>query len=81
MTAEHTPRLPLTDLKQLGRPCSIPSAKPRSLISSHTPNSKKTNRFTSFIAVLSFPKQAQVFICLQYKSVENTVGKGEIAHK
>ena len=27
-----------------------------------------------------FPKQALVFTCLQYKSFENTVGKGEIAH-
>ena len=27
-----------------------------------------------------FPKQALVFMCLQYKSFENTVGKGEIAH-
>ena len=27
-----------------------------------------------------FPKQALVFTCLQYKSYENTVGKGEIAH-
>ena len=26
-----------------------------------------------------FPKQALVFTCLQYKSIENTVGKGEIA--
>ena len=26
-----------------------------------------------------FPKQAQVFTCLQCKSFENTVGKGEIA--
>ena len=26
------------------------------------------------------PKQAFVFTCLQYKSFENTVGKGEIAH-
>ena len=26
-----------------------------------------------------FPKQALVFTCLQYKSLENTVGKGEIA--
>ena len=26
-----------------------------------------------------FPKQALVFMCLQYKSFENTVGKGEIA--
>ena len=26
-----------------------------------------------------FPKQALVFTCLQYKSFENTVGKGEIA--
>ena len=28
---------------------------------------------------LPFPKQALVFTCLQYKSFENTVGKGEIA--
>ena len=27
-----------------------------------------------------FPKQALVYICLLYKSFENTVGKGEIAH-
>ena len=27
-----------------------------------------------------FAKQALVFICLKYKSFENTVGKGEIAH-
>ena len=27
-----------------------------------------------------FPKQALLFTCLQYKSFENTVGKGEIAH-
>ena len=26
-----------------------------------------------------FPKKAQVFICLKYKSFENTTGKGEIA--
>ena len=26
-----------------------------------------------------FPKQALVFTCLQYKSFENTAGKGEIA--
>ena len=26
-----------------------------------------------------FPKQALLFTCLQYKSFENTVGKGEIA--
>ena len=26
-----------------------------------------------------FPKQALVFMCLQYKSFENTAGKGEIA--
>ena len=28
---------------------------------------------------MPFPKQALVFTCLQYKSFENTVGKGEIA--
>ena len=27
-----------------------------------------------------FPKQALLFTCLQYKSFENTVGKGKIAH-
>ena len=27
----------------------------------------------------AFPKQAVVCMCLQYKSFENTVGKGEIA--
>ena len=26
------------------------------------------------------PKQALLFTCLRYKSFENTVGKGEIAH-
>ena len=29
--------------------------------------------------MLTFPKQALIFTCLQYKSFENTVGKGEIA--
>ena len=29
---------------------------------------------------LPFPIQTLVFTCLQYKSFENTVGKGEIAH-
>ena len=33
----------------------------------------------AFNAILPFPKQALVFTCLQYKSFENTVGKGEIA--
>ena len=32
--------------------------------------------FTSY----PFPKQALVFMCLQYKSFENTLGKEEIAH-
>ena len=27
-----------------------------------------------------FPKQALVFMCLPYKTFENTVGKGEIAY-
>ena len=30
-------------------------------------------------SVYPFPKQALVLTCLQYKSFENTVGKGEIA--
>ena len=29
---------------------------------------------------LTLPKEALVFTCLQYKSFENTAGKGEIAH-
>ena len=28
-----------------------------------------------------FPKQAPVFMCLQYMSFENTVGKEEISHE
>ena len=32
-----------------------------------------------FVICLPYPKQALVFTCLQYKSFENTVGKGEIA--
>ena len=32
------------------------------------------------VQFLTFPKQALVFTCLQYKSFENTEGKGEIAH-
>ena len=27
----------------------------------------------------AFPKQALVYTCLQYKSLKNTMGKGEIA--
>ena len=33
-----------------------------------------------YCLVYPFPKQALVFMCLQYKSFENTVGKEEIAH-
>ena len=32
-----------------------------------------------FFISYPFPKQALVFTCLQYKTFENTVGKGEIA--
>ena len=44
-------------------------------------NPKKLFGFTLFIKppYQPFPKQALVFTCLQYKSFENTVGKGEIA--
>ena len=31
------------------------------------------------IHCLTFPKQALIFVCLLYKSFENTVGKGKIA--
>ena len=37
-------------------------------------------RIFSLGKALTLPKQALVFTCLQYKSFENTVGKGEIAH-
>ena len=51
---------------------------------------EKKKVFTAFIPSLMscteplllhqpFPKQALVFTCLQYKSFENTAGKGEIA--
>ena len=33
----------------------------------------------NFVVCEPFPKQALVFTCLQYKSFENTAGKGEIA--
>ena len=39
---------------------------------------KKTKEVVSY---LTFSKQTLVLTCLQYKSFENTVGKGEIAHK
>ena len=35
--------------------------------------------FKILFSCSTFPKQALIFTCLQYKSVENTVGKGEIA--
>ena len=35
--------------------------------------------FASILLTYPFPKQALVFTCLQSKSFENTVGKGEIA--
>ena len=38
----------------------------------------------TFLSILGlcepFPKQDLVFMCRKYKSFENTVGKGEIAH-
>ena len=36
--------------------------------------------FGPTITFSTFPKQALVFTCLQYKSFENNVGKGEIAN-
>ena len=38
-----------------------------------------TGTNTSHNDAWPFPKQALVFTCLQYKSFENTVEKGEIA--
>ena len=50
-----------------------------------TPSGPKGNPIMKklFMLALSFPKQALVFRCLQYKSFENTLQKkrGEIAHK
>ena len=37
--------------------------------------------FCNVVKSQPFPKEALVFTCMQYKSFENTVGKGEIAHK
>ena len=37
-------------------------------------------KMDKFITLEPFAKQALVFTCLLYKSFENTVGKGEIAH-
>ena len=40
-----------------------------------------TTRFADILRAYPFSKQALVFTCLQYKSFETTVGKGEIAHE
>ena len=37
--------------------------------------------FIHYTIALPFPKQALVFTCLQYKSVVNTVEKGDILRK
>ena len=37
------------------------------------------NLWSNRLQTQNFPKQALVFMCLKYKSFENTVGKGEIA--
>ena len=60
------------------------------LINSIFSLSKKMFSKTSFLRVIKsqdcvvknkpFPKQALVFTCLQYKSLKNTVRKGEIVH-
>ena len=43
-------------------------------------NPPEDKKFLSaYVLFKPFPKQALVFTCLQYKSFENTVGKGEIA--
>ena len=41
---------------------------------------KKYQQQKKILTKVSFPKQALVFTGLQYKSFENNVGKGEIAH-
>ena len=40
----------------------------------------KTYESNLVMYVYPFPKQALYIMCLQYKSFENTKGKGEIAH-
>ena len=46
-----------------------------------TQSAGKCNSYHVKVLILyePFPKQALVFTCLQYKSIENTAGKGEIA--
>ena len=39
------------------------------------------DKFQHYSHLQPFPKQVLVFTCLHYKSLENTVGKGEIARK
>ena len=41
---------------------------------------KKTIIHQTIFEIQPLPKQALAFTCLQYRSFENTVGKGEIAH-
>ena len=53
--------------------CEIPSKKYCRIFTYHF------NQLTIKLFVLLFSKQALVFICLQYKPLENTEGKGEIA--
>ena len=43
-------------------------------------NLDMSNYRLSLSTTQPFPKQALVFTCLQYKSFEKAVGKGEIAH-
>ena len=52
------------------------------LIQSSSPNSPghATGMWLCLTLYLPFSKQALLFMCLQYKSSENTVGKEEIAH-
>ena len=45
----------------------------------HYLEKKKLSRIHVY-TILPFPKQALVFMCLHYKSFENTEGKREIAH-
>ena len=41
---------------------------------------KSYGSLVHFFSIDFFSKQFLVFMCLQYKSFKNTVGKGEIAH-
>ena len=70
MSCEDTKNMSCEDTKNIGENNYLKRMKV-----------KRTKNYNFVeVSLQSFPKQAHVFTCLQYKSLENTVGKGEIAH-